>query len=57
MSRTSMEKMLSEEFRDYTYYKKKGWFDSDYFYPVKLNPFKKLTGRFFDWMASRMASA
>ena len=57
MSRSSMEKMLNEEFRDYTYYKDKGWFESDYFYPVKLNPLKKLTGRLFDWMARRMASA
>jgi multimeric flavodoxin WrbA len=57
MSRSSMKKMLNDEFRDYTYYKEKGWFDSKYYYPVKLNPFKKISGSFFDWMARRMASS
>jgi len=51
MGRTSMQKMLDENWRDYTYYREKGWFDSDYFYPVKLNPFKKLTGKIFDKLA------
>jgi len=26
----------------------KGWLDSDYFYPVRLNPLKKVAGRYFD---------
>ena len=51
MGRTSMHKMLDESWRDYTYYRDKGWFESDYFYPVKLNPFKKLTGKIFDKLA------
>ena len=51
MGRTSMHKMLNEDWRDFTYYREHGWFDSDYFYPVKLNPFKKLAGRFFDKIA------
>jgi len=51
MGRTSMHKMLNENWRDYTYYRDKGWFESDYFYPVKLNPFKKLTGKLFDKLA------
>ncbi|MDD4898385.1 MAG: flavodoxin family protein [Methanocellales archaeon] len=55
MSRTSAKLMLNEDYRDYTYYKEKGWFESDYYYPVKLNPFKKLIGRFFDMMATRSA--
>ena len=53
MSRTSIKLMLNENYKDYRYYKEKGWFESDYFYPVKLNPFKKLTGRFFDMIATR----
>lgn len=53
--RTSIKLMLNENFRDYTYYMKKGWFESDYFYPVKLNPLKKMTGRYFDIMAARTA--
>ncbi len=47
MGRTSMRKMLDESWRDYTYYRDKGWFKSDYFYPVKLDPFKKLAGKVF----------
>jgi multimeric flavodoxin WrbA len=51
MGRTSMHKMLNENCRDYVYYREKGWFDSDYFYPVKLNLFKKLSGKLFDKLA------
>ncbi len=51
MARTSMRKMLNEEWKDYTYYRAKGWFESDYFYPVKLNPLKKIAGKLFDAMA------
>jgi multimeric flavodoxin WrbA len=54
MGRTSMHKMLDESWRDFTYYRDKGWFESDYFYPVKLNPFKKLTGKLFDKLAIKL---
>lgn len=55
MSRTSIKLMLDESYRDYTYYKEKGWFESDYYYSVKLNPFKKLIDMLFDRMAARSA--
>jgi len=55
MSRTSMRIMLNEDFRDYTYYKNNGWFQSDYFYPVRLNPLKKLIGKLFDTIATKTA--
>jgi len=51
MSRSSMKIMLNESFRDYNYYMEKGWFESDYYYPVKLNPLKKLIGKLFDAIA------
>ena len=51
MGRTSSKIMLNKEFRDYTYYREKGWFESDYYYPVKLNPLYKLSGRIFDALA------
>ena len=51
MGRTSIKKMLDDSWRDYTYYRDKGWFESDYFYPVSLNPFKKLMGTLFDRFA------
>ncbi|GAK58597.1 flavin reductase [Candidatus Vecturithrix granuli] len=55
MSRSSMKIMLNENFRDYTYYRNNGWFESDYYYPVKLRPLKKLTGTFFDMLAIHLA--
>ena len=39
--------------RDYTYYKEKGWLESDYFYPVRLGVLKKAAGSLFDAMAAR----
>jgi multimeric flavodoxin WrbA len=53
MSRTSIALMLNDTYRDYTYYRDKGWFESDYFYPVRLNAFKKTVGRLLDYVASR----
>ena len=54
-SRTSMRLMLDETYRDYTFYRDKGWFESDYFYPVRLNMFKKAVGSLFDYTISRSA--
>jgi multimeric flavodoxin WrbA len=54
MSRTSMRLELDESSRDFSYYKDKGWFESDYFYPVRLGALKKLAGRLFDSTATRM---
>ena len=51
MSRTSMKAKLDENFRDYNYYTEKGWFSSDFFYPVKLSPVKKVVGKLFDKLA------
>ncbi len=39
----------------YTHYRDKGWFESDYYHPVRLNLFKKATGSLFDYVASRSA--
>ena len=54
MSRTSIKLLLDESWRDYTYYKKNGWFESDYYYPTQLNPFKKMTASFFDFLFNRI---
>jgi len=42
-----------ESYRDYTYYRDKGWLESDYFYPVRLGILKKAAGRLFDSMTAR----
>ncbi|HYE84102.1 MAG TPA: NAD(P)H-dependent oxidoreductase [Clostridia bacterium] len=55
LSRTTMNLFRDEESRDYRYYKEKGWFKSDYYYDVNLGLIKKSAGRFFDFLAQRMA--
>lgn len=54
MSRTSINLLLDENSKDYRYFKKNGWLESDYYYPVRLNPFKKTTGRLFDFFFNRI---
>jgi multimeric flavodoxin WrbA len=54
MSRTSIKLLLNENWRDYTYYTKNGWLESDYYYAVQLNPLKKLIGTFFDFLFNRI---
>lgn len=56
MYRTSARLMLNDEFRDYSYFKREGWFESDYYYPVRLNPMKKMIGKVFDITAMRMTA-
>jgi multimeric flavodoxin WrbA len=53
MGRTSMRLELDDSSRDYRYYKDKGWFESDYFYPTRLGPFKKVAGGLFDSLQAR----
>lgn len=55
LSRTTMNMMLDENYRDYRYYKEKGWFNADFYYPVKLNTFKKTLGRLFDFTARKLS--
>jgi multimeric flavodoxin WrbA len=52
MGRTGFRLSLSEDKRDFAYYRDQGWFDSDYFYPTRLGPFKKAAGAVFDRVAS-----
>jgi multimeric flavodoxin WrbA len=54
ISRTSMKLTLSDDYRDYTYYRDHGWFDSGYYYPAKLGPFKRTVGAIFDFVAARI---
>ena len=46
--RTKMRLELDEKSFDFRYYRDKGWFESDYYYPVRLGPAKKLAGDFID---------
>jgi multimeric flavodoxin WrbA len=50
MSRTGFNMALNESWMDFRYYRQNGWFETDYYYPVKLNPLKKLAGIFCDML-------
>ena len=52
-ARTSMRVMLDETSRDFTYYRDKGWFEADYFYPTRLGVLKKATGSLVDSIVRR----
>jgi len=54
-ARTSMRVMLDESSRDYTYYRDKGWFESSYFYPTRLNVLKTNAGKLIDYISLRNA--
>ena len=57
LGRTKMRLELDDSFRDYTYYKDKGWFESDFYYPTRLGALKKGAGKLFDWMSTSMTKA
>lgn len=50
VGRTSV-KYADQDFRDYQYYKEKGWLEAPYYYEVKLGSFKSLAGLLFDVLA------
>ncbi len=52
-ARTIVRLMLDETNRDYRYYRERGWFESDYFYPTRLSQLKKAAGSMFDYTTSR----
>jgi multimeric flavodoxin WrbA len=54
IARTGYKLALSENMRDYVYFRDQGWFESDYYYPAHLGPFKMAAGALFDWAAARM---
>ena len=48
MNRTSLQS-IKVRYRDYYYYKEKGWFESDYYFDTNLGPVKELAGHFLDY--------
>lgn len=54
IARTSIKLLPDSNSPDYTYYQEKGWFTSEYYYPVHLNLLKRTTGIFFDSIAKRI---
>ena len=57
MARTSMRITLDDSNLDYRYYSQHGWFDSDYYYAVRLGVLKKSVGKLFDAVFSLIYKA
>ncbi len=55
MGRTSIRLLLDDRKCDYRYYREKGWFESDYYYPTGLGPLKKAAGRLIDSLTTNSA--
>ena len=53
--RWTVQLELTEKDRDFTYYRDKGWFESAYWYPVRLGSAKQVAGKVFEWMGKRAA--
>ncbi|MBN1496313.1 MAG: flavodoxin family protein [Spirochaetes bacterium] len=56
MGRSSIKTMLDEKWRDYQFYKDKGWFESNYYYKVKMSSLKKVLGKLFDKIGKSLAN-
>jgi multimeric flavodoxin WrbA len=55
--RSMIRQASDDSSRDYRYYTEKGWLESDYYYPTRLGPLKKVAGKLFDSMSASMARA
>jgi multimeric flavodoxin WrbA len=53
-ARTSMRVMLDDSSRDFTYFRDKGWFASDYYYPARIGAVKQAAGALVDSFTARM---
>jgi hypothetical protein len=57
MARTSIRLELASDRPDHTYYRDRGWFDSEYYYQTRLGPLKQAAGAAFDRIAARSSKA
>jgi len=53
LSRTKI-RFLDQTYRDYNYYKDKGWLEADYYYTTSLGPAKRLAGNLFDFLGQQL---
>jgi len=54
MGRTKIRLELDDSSRDFTYYRDKGWLESDFYYPTDLGVLKKGAGKIFDSVSASM---
>ena len=57
MGRTKVRLELDDSACDYVYYKDKGWFESDYYYPTNMGIAMKGAGKLFDAMFAMLTKA
>ena len=57
MARTAIRMEQPAGRPDPTYYRDRGWFESDYYYPTKLSPLKRAAGAAFDRIAASSSKA
>jgi len=55
MARTSIRLNLNDSYRDYRYYSDMGWFNSEFYFPTRLGPLKKIAGWITDALQNRMS--
>ncbi len=55
MSRTNVGLLAERDSADYEYYRDRGWLESGYFYPVRLNLLQQAAGGLFDYAFARRA--
>lgn len=53
MGRTGI-RLNAQGLLDWDYYRDQGWFESDYFYPVRLGWPKRAIGALLDWLTERL---
>ena len=51
ITRTTVEVKLDPSYRDYQYYRDKGWFNSDFYYPARINVLKKTLASIAEYIA------
>jgi multimeric flavodoxin WrbA len=54
IGRTTVKQKAEPDSLDYRYYTEKGWLESDYYYPIHLDPLKKAVGYFLDSITATM---
>ncbi len=53
MARTSIALEQPADRPDHAYFRERGWFGSEYYYPTRLGLLKRVAGAAFDRMAAR----
>jgi len=56
MGRTGINLYAAQDEADWAYYRDHGWFESDFYYPAHLGPFKKILGALFDWIGAHTSA-